>query len=198
MPPDGNLIRSSQLVLSRIKIQLPYQETETVQRLSYTINAAKTRVTSRVDVLKAKNLVQVRKTVSAIETESHATRFHVHGISQGVKGIEGDMKGVRRDIDEVLIQGTSLDRKVDVVDDRVMSMDGNIKLMAGTLEEMKEAYKQDHARLSDYMQQDQMVPKSEIAALVQTAVYNIISEMMYRRSRLRRQTAWSRCKLTFL
>jgi response regulator RpfG family c-di-GMP phosphodiesterase len=163
---------------------LPHQETAVVQQLGYDIHNAKTRVMSRVDVLKAQTLAQVHKTTSAIETESHATRFHVHRISQGVKRIDEDMKSVSRGIGEVLTQGTFLDGKVDVVDDHVMSMSSDLKEVAQTLKDMKEEYKQDHARLSDYMSQDQMVSKSEVAGLVQTAVYNMISEMVYRQSRL--------------
>jgi archaellum component FlaC len=169
-----------------------------VQQISYNVYNARTRVTSRVDILNAQTLSQVRQATSAIGTELHATRFHVHGISQGVKDIQGDMTNVSRDIGEVLIQGTSLDGRVDVVNDHIMSMRDDIKEVARTLKEIKEEHKQDYARLSDYIAQSQIVSKSEVAGLVQTAVYNIVSEMVYRQSRLRPHTSWARCKLTFL
>jgi hypothetical protein len=170
--------RSASIVFRRIKTRLPDHEAVVLEGLDHDIQNAKAGVTSRVNILSAQSLQHIRKTTSAIDTELHVTRSQVHEVSHGVRLLEGETKTLNRGISEVLDQGTCLDGKVDVLDEHLTSIHNN---MLKSYKEMKEDYKQGVLRLSDCM--SQMVSRNEISAIVQTAVYSIVSDMVCQTSK---------------
>ncbi|KAI4950374.1 hypothetical protein J4E91_004256 [Alternaria rosae] len=151
--------RKDDSLVHRIKRRLPDHEAVVLEELDLHIQNAKARVTSRVDILNAQSLQYVHKTTSAIEIGMHATRSQVHVVTDALD----------RGFSEVQDQGSRLDGKVAVLNENVTSMCNN---MMKTCKEMREANEQGFMRLADLS----TVFTKGIAAIMQTALYNLGSE----------------------